>query len=253
MMNEMILEGKGLCKSFTNGEVTSHVIRNLDVDVFKGDFTVIMGASGAGKSTLLYILSGIDNLTAGQILFDDRRVDEYNAKELTKMRRSDIGFIFQEPNLLDDFTVFENIAMTGYLKTKHRKTVNTYTDKLLEQVDMIAHKDKYPSQLSGGQKQRVSIARSLINQPEIVFADEPTGALNATQSNAAMDLLTAAHERGQSILMVTHDIKAACRANRLLYIKDGKIDGILDMDVFQTDGILEREKQVFNFIMSRGW
>ena len=252
-MNEMILEGKGLCKSFTNGEVTSHVIRNLDVDVFKGDFTVIMGASGAGKSTLLYILSGIDNLTAGQILFDDRRVDEYNAKELTKMRRSDIGFIFQEPNLLDDFTVFENIAMTGYLKTKHRKTVNTHTDKLLEQVDMIAHKDKYPSQLSGGQKQRVSIARSLINQPEIVFADEPTGALNATQSNAAMDLLTAAHERGQSILMVTHDIKAACRANRLLYIKDGKIDGILDMDVFQTDGILEREKQVFNFIMSRGW
>ena len=252
-MNEMILEGKGLCKSFTNGEVTSHVIRNLDVDVYKGDFTVIMGASGAGKSTLLYILSGIDNLTAGQILFDDRRVDEYNAKELTKMRRHEIGFIFQEPNLLDDFTVFENIAMTGYLKTKNRKTVNKKTYTLLEQVDMLAHKDKYPSQLSGGQKQRVSIARSLINQPEVLFADEPTGALNATQSSAAMDLLTDAHGRGQSILMVTHDIKAACRANRLLYIKDGKIDGILDMDVFQTDGILEREKQVFDFIMSRGW
>lgn len=252
-MNEMILEGKGLCKSFTNGEVTSHVIKNLDVDVYKGDFTVIMGASGAGKSTLLYILSGIDNLTAGQILFDDRRVDEYNAKELTEMRRHEIGFIFQEPNLLDDFTVFENIAMTGYLKTKNRKTVNSQTYTLLEQVDMLAHKDKYPSQLSGGQKQRVSIARSLINQPEVLFADEPTGALNATQSSAAMDLLTDAHGRGQSILMVTHDIKAACRANRLLYIKDGKIDGILDMDVFQTDGILEREKQVFNFIMSRGW
>jgi len=118
---------------------------------------------------------------------------------------------------------------------------------------MLEHADKYPSQLSGGQKQRVAIVRSLINAPNIVFADEPTGALNATMSKSVMDLLTEVHNKNQSILMVTHDIKAASRANRLLYIKDGKIDGELRFDNFSTEKLEDREKQVFDFIMSKGW
>ena len=252
-MKNIILEGKGLCKTFTNGQVASHVIRNLDVEIYEGDFTVIMGTSGAGKSTLLYMLSGIDTITSGEILLGNMRIDQMKEKQMTKIRRKDIGFVFQEPNLLEDFTVFENVAMSGYLLTKDRAKVNKRCHKLLGDVDMLEHMDKYPSQLSGGQKQRVAIVRSLINAPNIVFADEPTGALNATMSKSVMDLLTEVHNKNQSILMVTHDIKAASRANRLLYIKDGKIDGELRFDNFSTEKLEDREKQVFDFIMSKGW
>jgi len=252
-MKEIILEGNGLCKTFSNGQVSSNVIRNLDVEIYKGDFTVIMGASGAGKSTLLYILSGIDGVTSGEIQLNNKRIEKLKEKDMTDIRRKDLGFIFQEPNLLDDFTVYENISMTGYLVNRDRKIINNFTESLLDEVDMLEHKDKYPSQLSGGQKQRIAVARSLINQPHIVFADEPTGALNANQSQSVLDLLTDVHRKGQSILMVTHDIKAAARANRLLYIKDGKIDGSLQLDQFDTGQLKDREKQVFDFIMSKGW
>ena len=252
-MKSIVLEGKGLCKTFTNGQVATNVIRNLDVEIYKGDFTVIMGTSGAGKSTLLYMLSGIDTITAGEINLMDSRIDKLKEKKMAKIRRNDIGFVFQEANLLEDFTVFENIAMPGYLVSSNRKEVNDRTNKLLEEVNILDHKHKYPSQLSGGQKQRVAIIRSLINKPNVLFADEPTGALNATQSKAVLDLLTRVHEKGQSILMVTHDIAAASRANRLLYIKDGKIDGVLEFDQFEVEDIKDREKQVFDFIMKRGW
>lgn len=252
-MKSIVLDGKGLCKTFTNGQVETNVIRNLDVEIYKGDFTVIMGTSGAGKSTLLYMLSGIDTITAGEIKLKDMRIDKLKEKEMAKIRKGDIGFVFQEANLLEDFTVFENIAMPGYLTASSRKVVNDRTEKLLNDVEMLDHKDKYPSQLSGGQKQRIAIIRSLINEPDVLFADEPTGALNAKQSNAVLDLLTGINEKGQSILMVTHDIGAASRANRLLYIKDGKIDGVLEFDQFEVEDIKDREKQVFDFIMKKGW
>ena len=252
-MKTIVLEGKGLCKTFTNGQVATNVIRNLDVEVFKGDFTVIMGTSGAGESTLLYMLSGIDTVTSGEISLKDNRIDQMKEKEMANIRKNEFGFVFQEANLLDDFTVFENIAMAGYLTSSNRKEINIRTEKLLKEVDMLEHKNKYPSQLSGGQKQRIAIVRSLINEPNIIFADEPTGALNATQSEAALNLLTRVHEKGQSILMVTHDIATASRANRLLYIKDGKIDGILELDLFEVGDIKDREKQVFDFIMKKGW
>ncbi len=252
-MKKIVLDGKGLCKTFTNGQVATNVIRNLDIEIYEGDFTVIMGTSGAGKSTLLYMLSGIDTVTSGEISLQNNRIDKMKEREMASIRRNDIGFVFQEPSLLDDFTVFENVAMSGYLATKDKKIVNYRCEELINVVDMQEHKNKYPSQLSGGQKQRVAIIRSLINKPDVVFADEPTGALNATQSDAVLNLLTKVHEKGQSILMVTHDIKAASRANRLLYIKDGKIDGELELDRFETGQVEDREKQVFDFIMSKGW
>lgn len=252
-MKPIVLEGKSVCKTFMNDHVTSNVIRNLDVEIYQGDFTVIMGASGAGKSTLLYVLSGIDDITSGEVHLLDRRIDKLKEKDMTVLRRKEIGFVFQEPNLLEDFTVFENIAMTGYLTNKNREEVNATTNSLIDDFDMKEHLDKYPSQLSGGQKQRVAIARSLINQPNIVFADEPTGALNATQSQGALDLLSEINRKGQTILMVTHDIRAASRANRLLYIKDGKIDGVLQLDQFIVEDMREREKQIFDFIMEKGW
>ena len=252
-MKKTVLEGSGLCKTYINRQVSIHVIRNMDVEIKEGDFTVIMGASGAGKSTLLYMLSGIDAVTAGEIKLNEKRIDNLQEKDMAKIRRNEIGFVFQEPNLLDDFTVFENVAMSGYLASKDRAAVDEKCSMLLEEVEMLDQADKYPSQLSGGQKQRVAIVRSLINNPEIIFADEPTGALNAAMSESVLDLLTKVHEKRQTILMVTHDIKAASRANRLLYIKDGKIDGELELSTFETGKIEDREKQVFDFIMSKGW
>lgn len=252
-MKNIILKGNGLCKTFKNGETSTNVIRNLDVEIFENEFTVIMGSSGAGKSTLLYILSGIDKATSGEVFLNNQRIDNLKEKAMTEIRRKHIGFIFQEPNLLEDFTIYDNIAVTGFMGCKDRKDVNARSVNLLKNVDIFDHKNKYPSQLSGGQKQRVAVARSLINQPSILFADEPTGALNASQSENILNLLTTINNQGQTILMVTHDIKAACRADRLLFIKDGKISGELKMDQFMVETKEEREQQIFEFLMSRGW
>ncbi len=252
-MKKTILKTRGLCKTFINGKTQSNVIRNMDLEIFEGDFTVIMGASGSGKSTLLYCLSGIDSVTSGEVLLNDAVISNLKEKDMVDIRRKDIGFIFQEPNLIDDFSVFENIALSGYLTNKDRNAVNEDATELLKSIDMLDHGKKYTTELSGGQKQKVSIARSLINKPQIVFADEPTGSLNANQSSLVLDLISKINENGQSILMVTHDIRAAARANRLLYIKDGKIDGILDMETFNAGDVQRREKQVFDFVIEKGW
>jgi len=252
-MKTVVLEARGLCKTFKSGQVAANVIRNLDLEIYQDEFTVIMGSSGAGKSTLLYVISGIDKATSGEISLKGKRIDSFEEKAMTEIRRRDIGFIFQEPNLLEDFSVFENVAVTGYMGSKDRGDVNKRTEEILKSIDMFEHKDKYPSQLSGGQKQRVAIARSLINQPSIIFADEPTGALNASHGENVLNMLTDINQKGQTILMVTHDIKAAARADRLLFIKDGKIDGELRMNQFIVDSKEEREQQIFEFLMDRGW
>lgn len=252
-VSNVILEASGLCKTFQNGQVATNVVRNLDLQIYEHEFTVIMGSSGAGKSTLLYVLSGIDQATSGEVHLCGKRIDHLKEKAMTNIRRKDIGFIFQEPNLLEDFSVFENVAVTGYMGSKNRQEVNARAEALLRQVDMQEHLNKYPSQLSGGQKQRVAIARSLINQPKILFADEPTGALNAAQGENVLELLTTVKDNGQTILMVTHDLKAAAYADRLLFIKDGKIGGELKLTNFEVDMKEEREQQIFDFLMDRGW
>lgn len=253
MKKKIVMKGDSLCKTFENGQIANHVIRNLSVDIYEKDFTVIMGSSGAGKSTLLYVLSGMDSITSGQVILNETRIDHLKEKDMAKLRKSVIGFIFQDPNLLDDFNVFENVAVTGYMASKNRKDVHERAEGLLKQVDMLDHLHKYPAQLSGGQKQRVAIARSLINSPDVIFADEPTGALNASQSANVLDLLTQINQNGQSIVMVTHDIKAACRGNRILFINNGKIDGDLNLNQFMVETLEEREVQVFEFLKNKGW
>lgn len=252
-LDKVILEARSLCKTFKSGQLATNVVRNLDLKIYENEFTVIMGSSGAGKSTLLYVISGIDQVTSGDVHLCGKRIDSLTEKKMTEIRRADVGFIFQEPNLLEDFTVFENVVVTGYIGSKNRDEVNQRTMELLKNVDMIEHLDKYPSQLSGGQKQRVAIARSLINQPTIIFADEPTGALNAAQSDNVLHLLSDINQNGQTILMVTHDIKAAAIADRILFIKDGKIDGQLNMKQFVVGTKEEKEQQIFDFLMDRGW
>lgn len=248
-----IIKARGLCKSFIIGKTGHNVLKNINLDIYEGDFTVIMGSSGSGKSTLLYSLSTMDKPTAGTVELLGKEISNINESEATKIRNKEISFIFQSINLLHDLTIKENITYSGYLNNKDKKAVNAKADELVNRLDIKEVIDKYPSEISGGQQQRVAIARSLINNPKIIFGDEPTGALNSSTGQKVLDILTELNREGQSILMVTHDIKAAARASRLIYLKDGRIDGDLSLGEYNPNDIEDREEKVFKFIKSRGW
>ncbi|MBP1756901.1 MAG: transporter related [Firmicutes bacterium] len=207
-----------------------HVLKNLNIEIGQGDFTVIMGSSGSGKSTLLYALSGMDKPSLGKISFQETDISKYSNDQLAIFRREHCGFVFQQVHLNDTMSILDNIVICGLLLNRNRVEVLQSAKELLAAVDL--NEDcyhKYPAQLSGGEAQRVAIVRALINKPEIIFADEPTGALNSTNSSLVLDILTELNEDGQSIVMVTHDIKSARRANRVLYLKDGVIEAELNL------------------------
>lgn len=252
-MKEVIIETKGLCKSFDTDGENYNVIKNMDLKIYKGDFTVIMGSSGSGKSTLMYLLSGMDNATMGEVKMLDKDFKKIDKKEMDKIRREKLSFVFQGINLINDLNIYENIAAPTYKMKRDKNELRQTIDKLLNAFELKEHESKYPSQLSGGQKQRVAICRALINEPEVIFADEPTGALNSSSGQEVLDILSKLNNEGQSIVMVTHDAKAACRANRLLYIKDGRIDGELNMPKYTSMGQEERKEEVFSFLESKGW
>ena len=252
-MKKPVIQTKNLCKTFINDGNPFHVTRNVNLEIFDKDFTVIMGSSGSGKSTLLYLLSGLEGADAGEIEFSDQRVDKMSEKQMTQFRREKIGFIFQSINLVPTLTILENIIVPGYLVKKSRKAVRQEALKLLSDLQIVDHQNKLPSQLSGGEQQRAAIARGLINTPQILFADEPTGALNSSQGDNVMRILTEINKTGQTIVMVTHDIKVACRSNRILFLKDGRVDGTLDLARFDPDKMEYRERQIFSFLKDRGW
>lgn len=252
-MKNSILRTSCLCKTFISESLQYNVLKNIDLEIYEGDFTVIMGSSGSGKSTLLYLLSGLDHATSGEIYFREKRIDKMKEKATALFRRKNIGFVFQSINLVPNLTLYENITIPGYLSNKNRKEVNEKAMELLKTMELDAHAFKYPSQVSGGQQQRTAIARGVINKPEILFADEPTGSLNSAQGEAALDMLTNLNNSGQTIIMVTHDLKAACRANRLLFLKDGSISGEMHLDPFSNKGDSLRESKIFEFLKEKGW
>ena len=253
-MKEIILSAKGLCKSFAHNGGQNHVISHVDLNLYKGDFTVIMGASGSGKSTLLYTLSGMDRATAGSVLFNNEDIVTMNEKSLAKLRHTDFGFIFQQMHLVSNLSLFENIAVSGYLnKDKSAANVKSDTENLMKKMNIEHIKTHLPSQVSGGEQQRCAIARAVINNPKLLFADEPTGALNRKNTISVLNLLTELNRLKQSILMVTHDIKAALRATRLLYLLDGKIAGELTLPPYSPDEEKSRETQVNAWLTSLEW
>ncbi|UNC92082.1 ABC transporter ATP-binding protein [Candidatus Contubernalis alkaliaceticus] len=252
-MQNVILSTKDLCKTYVSDGIQFHAIRNINLEIYRQDFTVIMGSSGSGKSTLLYLLSGIDSVTAGEVSFQGSRVDLMDEKKTAEFRRKSIGFIFQAINLVPNLTLFENIAISGYLVSSNRKQVNEKTKELLAVMGLEQEAQRLPSQVSGGQQQRAAIARGLINSPTVLFADEPTGSLNSQQSQNVLDILTDINTEGQTIVMVTHDIKAACRADRILFIKDGKIGGDLKLEKYSKNDSEQREKEIFRYLTEKGW
>ena len=248
-----IIKTDKLCKSFSNGGLQQHILKNIDLEIYEGDFTVIMGASGAGKSTLLYTLSGMDKPSLGKIIFNEKEITKMSIDELALFRRKNCGFVFQANYLINSMSILDNILVSGLLVNKNKKQVVKEAKEILKKVDINEELwGKFPTQISGGEAQRVEVARALINKPKVVFADEPTGALNSKTGSDVLDTLTEFNNEGQSIIMVTHDIKSARRGNRIIYIKDGEIAGILDLGKYIKDDS-ERHQKLSDFLVTMGW
>lgn len=253
-MKNTILSAKNLCKSFAHNGGQLHILQHIDLDLFEGDFTVIMGASGSGKSTLLYSLSGMDRATSGQVIYNGTDLVTANENTLAALRHTDFGFIFQQMHLVSNLTLFENVAVSGYLnKSVSAAEVKKQTNELLDKMNIAHIKTHLPSQVSGGEQQRCAIARAVVNNPKLLFADEPTGALNRRNTTEVLNLLTELNNSGQSILMVTHDLRASLRANRIVYLEDGKIIGELSLPPYHPDEEQSREVQVNTWLSSMKW
>lgn len=253
MPEKCLIRTEKLCKSFSTGGVQQHVIKNLDAEIYQGDFTVIMGSSGAGKSTLLYALSGMDKASMGKVFFGDRNITDYNSDQLAIFRRRHCGFVFQQVYLMESMSVMDNVLTAGLLAGGNKRALVKRAKELFKQVGIEPNLwRKFPNQLSGGEAQRVGIVRAIINSPDMVFADEPTGALNSSASDSVLNILTEVNKQGQSILMVTHDMKSARRGNRVIYFKDGTICGECDLGPY-VSGDKERHEKLRNFLKEMGW
>lgn len=253
MQQQTLLKTENLSKTFSNGGQQQHVLKNIDLELYKGDFTVIMGASGAGKSTLLYALSGMDTPSLGRITFGEKVISDLSQDGLAVFRRNHCGFVFQQIYLIDGMSVMDNVLSAGLLVNRDRKSLVAKAKELFAAVDISEEtQKKFPAQISGGEAQRVGIVRALINSPEILFADEPTGALNSKTGLDVLDTLTKFNEQGQSVVMVTHDMRSARRGNRILYLKDGVILGECDLGKY-THGDTARHEKLSAFLKSMGW
>lgn len=253
-MANSILRTEKLSKSFSNGGVQQHVIKNLDMEIREGDFTVIMGSSGSGKSTLLYALSGMDKPSMGKVVFNGKEIQDLSNDELAVFRRGNCGFVFQSIYLLENQTVLDNVLTGALIVQKNSPELVNKAKELLKKVGLNEEVwNKYPSQLSGGEAQRVGIVRAVINDPKILFADEPTGQLNSASSRDVLDIFTDIHKNGQSIVMVTHDLKTALRGTRVLYLRDGGVVGDYRMPIFREDDIKERRNNLTSFLEDMGW
>jgi putative ABC transport system ATP-binding protein len=249
-MNDIIISAKNVSKKFGNVQI----LNNISIDIYDKDFTVIMGTSGAGKSTFLYCLSGMDKITDGKVIYNEQEISSFNEKRMSELRTNNFGFVFQQSYLISNLTLFENIAVAGYINKKHTaKEVNDKAHDILKKMGVDKAENRFPSQVSGGETQRAALARAIINSPDIIFADEPTGALNKKNSNDVLNLLSELNRNGQNIIMVTHDLRAAIRGSRILYLEDGKITSELKLSAYNDDDAKDRETQVNNWLSVLQW
>jgi len=271
-----ILTARDLSKTFSNGSVQQHVLKNLNLSIYKGDFTVIMGNSGSGKSTLLYAVSGMDRPSIGTITYytdkvvgdktevEETEISKFDNDKLAKFRRDHVGFVFQQNYLNDSMSALDNVMVCGLLKSHDRKALASRAKELLHRVE-IEEMDyrKFPTQLSGGQQQRVAVVRGVINSPEVLYADEPTGALNSQNTENVLNILSDLNNEGQSIVMVTHTLMAAERGNRVIYLADGVIADEVELGPYvgdykdETNPHVEEAKmrhaRLKDFLQNMGW
>jgi len=219
-----MIELKNVYKTYSNGEVETKALIDINLKIKQGEVIVVLGASGSGKTTLLNVISGLDNLTSGTIYVNDKKISDYNEKRLTSFRRNNLGFVFQQYNLLQNLNVRENVEI-GAAVSKNPLDI----DEIIDRVDLNETKTKYPYQLSGGQQQRVSIARSLVKNPNFIFCDEPTGALDEETGKNILEILDELNRSyGTTIIMITHNPNISLMANRVIKMNSGKVVEIIE-------------------------
>lgn len=252
-----ILEVKDLCKTYVINKRQNNVLKNVDLTVTEGEMVAVMGPSGSGKSTLLYAVSGMDRPTAGKVNFCGHNITDMNEKDLAALRLNEMGFIFQQMYMMKNLTVLDNIILPVCLSKKlgeTRKETLKRGQDLMRKLGIINIADNDINEVSGGQLQRACICRSMINKPGMIFADEPTGALNRTSSEEVMEELAKLNGEGATIMLVTHDVKVAAKCTRVLYIVDGNIKGEYNLDRYsQPAQLRDRERTLNNWLMEMGW
>jgi putative ABC transport system ATP-binding protein len=218
-----VLEARGLAKTYDTGGANVDALRGVDLSIERGEFVAVMGPSGCGKSTLLNLLAGLDRPTAGEVRLDNERIDQLSETELARLRRRKIGFVFQFFNLVPTLSAVENVELPLLLVGRRRKDARRSAGELMSNLGIGDKPGAAPAQLSGGQQQRVALARALANTPDILLGDEPTGNLDSAAAREVLGLLRSARDRGQTLLLVTHDARVAAAADRVVTLRDGRV------------------------------
>ena len=253
------LKVKDLCKTYIINKRQNNVLKNVEFEIREGEMVAVMGPSGSGKSTLLYTVSGMDRPTAGTVDFFGKDISSLSANEMSDVRLDEMGFIFQQMHMLKNLSIYDNIILPAY-QSSHSKTrddkkkIEERAKELMRKLEIIEIADNDINEVSGGQLQRACICRSLINHPRVIFADEPTGALNQQTSVEVMKEMTKINHEGTTIMLVTHDNKVAARTDRVLYIEDGNIKGEYKLGKFEDETTFrQRERSLNAWLMEMGW
>ena len=242
----MLLQGQSIFKSFGKGDALTHVLKGVDMNLEAGEFVAIMGKSGCGKSTLLNLLSTLDQTDKGQIFFEGKDISQLSDDEAAKLRLESFGFVFQMPRMVKNLTILDNILLPSLTYKKDKEAAKQQALALMNEIGISDLADKRISQVSGGQLQRAGICRALINNPSLIFADEPTGALDSKSGQEVMKLFSQYHQAGKTILMVTHDMALAAKAQRVLLMKDGLIQEDLTMGTSEKDNLFLLQQSMSN-------
>ncbi len=251
------LKVKDLCKTYIVNKRQNNVLRNVNLEIKKGEMAAIMGPSGSGKSTLLYTVSGMDSITAGQVEFFGKDIGTLGASQMSELRLMEMGFIFQQMYMLKNLSIYDNIVLPAYQSKNgksSRKEINERAKELMHKLGISEVAEHDINEVSGGQLQRACICRSLINQPKMIFADEPTGALNQQNSREVMKELNRINAEGTTIMLVTHDMKVAAKSDRVLYIEDGVIKGEYSLGKYtEEENTKERERKLSGWLEEMNW